>query len=601
MKKIVHPSYFVFDPSNNRIDFTNFPSFNFTYLYAIINVTTGQLIYATSGQSAGLQGSYSSPFLNLTFDATSMNPADELQIIYNLPAQPIADADENGIMSTIDIDSGERGLNFNLLNSSFGGRINEPMSTPHEDKALAIGINSGGFLRSPSIDPVSNQLIVDVTQSGNIPVSLVAGSGVDLLSYGGGTGISTVSPLPATPFNPATGAVQSFGAGATDLNTQRVTANINQISDTFFTGSAQTALQNNIITGGSVATSCEGFRSFSAQIISTGTGGTYIFEGSNDNVNFQAIPVFNQAISNQSPIVTAITATASQFIYVGSLPFRYLRIRIASVITGGSITSHVKLSPIAYIPVIQTVAQSTASSLNATVAGTVTATVAAASLGTATTTDIASAAVTTTVTSANIALTNAQTIALQAIVSGASGVGQTLDIVVQETFDTVNYYDVYHFPRITTVGQYQTPLLKMSGIGYRVVRTVAGTTPSFTMSLVRISRQNSSSCSKMFINRTIDPNALASSTPSFYTDGCDKLHLCVSMGAGGTGTPTFKLQGSEDQLLWYDLGTTTVAVAPSAAGVAIYSGYLPKFTRAQVTATGSGTTLSQVCIKGTGV
>jgi hypothetical protein len=175
-----------------------------------------------------------------------------------------------------------------------------------------------------------------------------------------------------------------------------------------------------------------------------------------------------------------------------------------------------------------------------------------------------------------------------------------MDIVIQETFDTVNYFDVYHFPRITSAGQYSTPLLRMAGIGYRVVRTIAGTTPSFTMSLVRISRQCSSSLNKLFINRTIDPNSLASSTPAFNTDGCNTLNLCVSMGAGGSGTPTFKLQGSEDQVLWFDLGSATVAVAPSAAGVATYSGYLPKFTRAQVTATGSGTTLSQVCIKGNG-
>jgi hypothetical protein len=137
-----------------------------------------------------------------------------------------------------------------------------------------------------------------------------------------------------------------------------------------------------------------------------------------------------------------------------------------------------------------------------------------------------------------------------------------------------------------------------TGSSYRVVRTLSGTSPSFTSSLTRKLSQVSASVVKMFINRTIDPNALASSTQSFYTDGCDKLHLCISMGAGGSGTPTFKLQGSEDDLLWYDLGTATVAVAPSSAGVAIYSGYLPKFTRAQVTAAGSGTTLTQCCIKG---
>ena len=588
MKKIVHPSYFVFDPSSNRIDFSTFPNFNFTYLYAVINVTAGKLIYSTAGEPAGLQGTYSAPFLNLNFDTTSMGGADELQILYNLPAQPIADADENGIMSTIDIDSGERGLNFNLLNSSFGGRINEPLSSPHEDKALAIGINSGGFLRSPAIDPVTNQLIVDISQSGTIPTSIV--NNPNVLSYA---------------YNPSTASPASFDAGATDANTQRVTANINQISDLFFTGSAQTTTQNNIITGGATSTSCAGYRSFSAQLVCTATAGTFIFEGSNDNVNFQAIPVFNQTLLTGVSIVAAISASASQFIYTGSLPFRHLRIRIASSLTGGSVTAHVKLSPIAFHPTVQTIANNTASNLNATVSQATpanlncTALVAGATLGVVSSTDIASAAITTTATSANIALTNAQTIALQVAVTAVSGT-PTMDIVIQETFDGTNYFDIYHFPRITTTGQYQTPLLRMSGIGYRVVRTIGGTTPSFTMSLVRITRQVSSSINKMFINRTIDPNGAASSTPSFNTDGCDKLHLCVSMNGGGSGTPTFKLQGSEDQLLWYDLGATTVAVAPSSAGVAIYSGYIPKFTRAQVTATGSGTTLSQLCIKGNG-
>ena len=582
MKKIVHASYFVFDSSSNRIDFTTFPNFDFTYLYAIINVTAGKLIYATSGQSAGLNGTYAAPYLNLTFDTTSMNPSDELQIIYNMPAQPIADADENGIMSTIDLDSGERGLNFNLLNSSFGGRLEEPMPTPHEDKALAIAINNGGVLKSPAMDTVTNQLIVDVTQNGSIPCS-----------------INNTPQVLATVYNGATTSYASFGAGATDVNTQRVTANINQISDTFLTGSAQTISQNNIITGGATSTDCLGYRSFSAQLVCTATAGTYLFEGSNDNVNFQAIPVFNQALLTGVSIVTAISATASQIIYTGSLPFRYLRIRISASLTGGSITAHVKLSTLALTPTVQTVANNIAANLNCTVAGTVTAGVSAATLGTVTSTDIASAAVTTTVTSANIALTNAQTIALQVAVTAVSGT-PTMDIVIQETYDTINYFDVYHFPRITTTGTYATPLLRMSGIGYRVVRTIAGTTPSFTMSLVRISRQVSASINKMFINRTIDPNGAASSTPSFNIDGCDKLHLCVSMNGGGSGTPTFKLQGSEDQLLWYDLGTTTVAVAPSSAGVAIYSGYIPKFVRAQVVTTGSGTTLTQVCIKGNG-
>ena len=592
MKKIVNPSYFVFEPANNRIDFTTFPSFNLTYLYAIINVTSGQLIYSTAGQSAGLQGSYSAPYLNLTFDVTSMGGADELQIIYNMSAQPIADADENAIFSTIDIDSGERGLNFNLLNSSFGGRINEPMSSPHEDKARALGINSGGFLRSPAIDPVTNQLIVDISQSGTIPTSIV--NNPQVLSY---------------PYNPSTSSPISFGAGASDINTQRVTANINQISDLFITGTAQSASQNNIITGTTAGTDCLGYRSFSAQLSMTATGGTIFFEGCNDNVSFQAIPVFAQNALNGTPFTTAISASVSNFIYTGSLPFRYLRIRIASSLTGGTVTAHVKLSPIAFVPTVMSVAQNTAANLNCTVAGSLTSvgtitsvsSVGSVGLAAGTVTDIASAAINTTVTSANIATTNLQASSFLINVTAITGSSTpSVDVVIQETLNGVDYVDIYHFPRITTTGVYQSPNIRHTGIGLRYVRTVLGTTPSITMSAIRISRQISCSLVRLFINRTIDPNALGSSTPAFNTDGCNMLNLCVSMGAGGSGVPAFKLQGSEDQVLWFDLGTTTVSVAPSSAGVAIYNGYLAKFVRAQVTATGSGVTLSQVCIKGNG-
>lgn len=601
MKRMLPTTQYYFNAGSSNIDFSMYPDFDPKRLLAIINTSKSQtLIYATGGGPSSptrgeFYGSVGAYYLNLVFNcsAAGMSDGDILELIYD-ESVGMEDA-----KSSIDIVSGKAGLDVNLLNSSFGGMLDDVMPAPFQDNALSIAVLNGGVLSAPAMN-VNNELIVDVTQSGPIPMNITGITATDLTSFSAGTSLTTSSPLPATPTNPLTGGYMSFGAGASDANTQRVTANINQISDIFFTGSPQTISQNNIISGGANATDCLGYRSFSAQLVCTATAGTIFFEGSNDNVNFQAVPVYNQTNVNITPFTTAITASVSNFIYTGSLPFRYLRIRIASSLSGGTVTAHVKLSPIAFVPTVTAVGQNTASNLNATVAGTVTATVAAATLGTATTTDIASAAIASTATSSYIALTNAQTAAFQVIVTAASGTGQTMDVVLQETFNTTDYYDIYHFPRITSTGQYQTPLLRLAGVGYRVIRTIGGATPSFTMSLVRVSRQASSSINKMFINRTIDPNALASSTPAFYIEGCDKIHLCVSMGAGGSGTPTFKLQGSEDQLLWYDLGATTVAVAPSTAGTAIYSGYIPKFVRAQITATGSGTTLSQVCIKGNG-
>jgi hypothetical protein len=605
MKRMLPTTQYYFNSGSNSIDFSSYPDFDPKRLLAVINTTVNQtLMYATGGGGSSptrgaFGGSIGAYHLNLFFDYSSLgfNDSDILELIYD------ESVGTEEAKASIDIVSGKSGLDVNLLNSSFGGTLDDVMPAPFQDNALSIAVNNGGVLSAPAMN-VNNELIVDIlsgTSSGTIPISVAGTLPIDLVSFNNGNSLTPSQPLPATPTNPLTGVYQSYGQGATDANTQRVTANINQISDTFFTGTAQSITQNNIIIGGAIATDCLGFRSFSAQLVCSATAGNFIFEGSNDNVSFVAIPVFNQALLTGVSIVSAITATNSQFIYTGSLPFRWFRIRIASSLTGGTVTSYVKLSPIAFHPTVQTVANNVAANLNCTVAGTVTAGVSAATLGTVTSTDIASAAVTTTVTSANIALTNAQTVALQVAVTAVSGTTPILDIVIQETFDTINYFDVYHFQRITSSGTYQTPLLRMSGIGYRVVRTIGGTTPSFTMSLVRISRQASASINKLFINRTIDPNALASSTPSFITDGCSTLNLCVSMNGGGSGTPTFKIQGSEDNVLWYDVGASTVAVAPSSAGVVSYSGYIPKFARAQVTTAGSGTTLSQVCIKGNGV
>lgn len=148
---------------------------------------------------------------------------------------------------------------------------------------------------------------------------------------------------------------------------QRLTT---MIEDVFVTGqSAQTATVNNILTttSGAAATDLTGYRSASVQVVSTGTGGTFIFEGSNDNTNFQAIPVFSQLILTGTPITAAITATASQLIYVFPVNFRYVRLRIATTITGGSIQAYSKFSQTNFTPAILQIAQATAANLNVNV------------------------------------------------------------------------------------------------------------------------------------------------------------------------------------------------------------------------------------------
>lgn len=155
------------------------------------------------------------------------------------------------------------------------------------------------------------------------------------------------------------------------------------LKDDFLRGqSAQTATVNDILTpvAGSTSVDVSKYRSFACQVVSTGTGGTFIFEGSNDGTNFQAIPVYNQALVVRVPIVTAITATASQIIYEGSSNFKFLRLRIASTITGGSIQAFTTFIHSELSSSITTVANGTAANLNATVSGTVTANIGTGSL-----------------------------------------------------------------------------------------------------------------------------------------------------------------------------------------------------------------------------
>lgn len=150
----------------------------------------------------------------------------------------------------------------------------------------------------------------------------------------------------------------------------------NEIRDDFLIGQAtQTATVNNIFTptSGTAPLDVTKYRSFVCQVVSTGTAGTFIFEGSNDGVNFQAIPVYNQALVVRVPIVTAITATASQIMYEGSCNFKYIRLRIVTTITGGSIRAFTTFLHSNLGTTSQIVSNGTAANFLATVSGTITA------------------------------------------------------------------------------------------------------------------------------------------------------------------------------------------------------------------------------------
>lgn len=215
--------------------------------------------------------------------------------------------------------------------------------------------------------------------------------------------------------------------------------------------------------------------------------------------------------------------------------------------------------------------------------------------------DVTSAALTST-TSTSAVTPAASTISQEfnVIVTAVSGTNQTLDVVVQESDDSgTNWYDIYHFPRITAVGQYRSPMIPATGNRIRYVQTVAGSSPSFTRSINRIQSHLSAPIQKQFFDRVIALNTLNSNTLPYFTDGCSILNAVVNVGNVVVTAPNVVLEGSAEGLAntWYRLGSE-LQTANNTLSYITVTDALPRFARVRVSAAGVGANLNYVMIKG---
>ena len=215
--------------------------------------------------------------------------------------------------------------------------------------------------------------------------------------------------------------------------------------------------------------------------------------------------------------------------------------------------------------------------------------------------DAASAAITTTATIATITpASSALSQEFNVLVTAASGTTPTLDVVVQESDDSgTNWFDTYHFPRITAIGQYRSPLIPMAGNRVRYVQTITGTTPSFTRSINRLQSHSNAPLQRQFFDRTLVVNTISSASPVFFTEGCVDLIVVVSMGAVTTTAPVLVYQGSVDNLNWYQIGADITTVA-STNNLLQLTNAQSRFSRIFVKTAGVAATLNYVMIKGTG-
>lgn len=376
--------------------------------------------------------------------------------------------------------------------------------------------------------------------------------------------------------------------------------------DVYITGqSAQTATVNNILTAsaGAAANDLAGYRSGSVQVVSTGTAGTFIFEGSNDNVSFQTIPVYSQLVLTGAAVSASITATSSSLIYTFPVSVRYLRLRIATTITGGSIQAFSRFSQETWVPAVFEVAQNTAGNLLTTAtigSGTVTtvSTVTASNIAKPTlVADVASAALTVTTTTGTLTPTSGCSYQVTIPVTVVSGTTPTLDVQVQESDDSgTNWKAIYDFPRITATGFYRSPVFPLTGDRVRYVQTVTGTTPSFTRAINRLQSSSSSSIFRQLIDRTIDPNTLNSVTPNLTMSNAHFAQILFDLSAV-TIAPVIQLEGSDDNGgTWYAIGNTLTGVASSTVSLTVPN-VNSALIRARISTGGTGVTLNYVLLK----
>ena len=82
---LLNGTSYTFDPANNQIDFSTMGTFNSGRLFAVINVTTGKLIYSVAADAQGYGGSFVGDILTYDSSNAGQSISDSLMAIYEDP------------------------------------------------------------------------------------------------------------------------------------------------------------------------------------------------------------------------------------------------------------------------------------------------------------------------------------------------------------------------------------------------------------------------------------------------------------------------------------------------------------------------------------
>lgn len=212
--------------------------------------------------------------------------------------------------------------------------------------------------------------------------------------------------------------------------------------------------------------------------------------------------------------------------------------------------------------------------------------------------DVASAALTTTTTTAAFTPTFGTEYQVNIPVTAVTGTTPTLDVVIQESDDSgTNWFDVYHFPRITGTGMFRSPKIALKGNRIRYVQTVGGTTPSFTRA---VNRSQGSAASarpqRRIFDRAVSLTTLNATTASLNIQECTSVQLAINLGAATT-PPAIQLEGSDDNgVTWYAIGSPLTGVASSTVQLTVPN-INAELVRGRVSTVGATVTAGYVEIK----
>lgn len=217
--------------------------------------------------------------------------------------------------------------------------------------------------------------------------------------------------------------------------------------------------------------------------------------------------------------------------------------------------------------------------------------------GAARTVDIASAAITASSTSSAVDQSgNNGAYQVTFDVTAVSGTTPRMYPRVQESFDGgTNWVTTYDLPPVvnSTDKTHFTPVLPVLGTHVRYVRTLTGTTPSFTNSVTRTSRPlENPPQRRQLVDRVVSLTATTPSTDLLYVDGCRKGQIVLTLGTVTTA-PALKLQVCDDISAggWYDVpGATLTGQSAATVASAIFDLPPAKMARLVPTTAGAGVT-----------